>query len=369
EAWGVGGGSGPAPSTTTLVSSANPATAGTSVTFTATVTGTNPSGSVSFTDGGATISGCGAAALSGAGNTRTAACTTSSLAVGTRSIVAHYGGDAANAASSSATLSQVINTASDTTAPSVPTALTASAVSASQINLAWTASTDNVGVTAYQVYRGASLLTTLGAVTSHSDTGLAASTLYSYTVAACDAAGNCSGQSSAASATTQAGGASTNVALAANGALATASSTHGSGAYPLAAVNNNERAGAGAGSGSASNGVWVDATPTGYPDWVQITFNGAKPIDRVVVYTLQDNYASPIEPTDTLTFGLYGVTDFTVQGWDGAAWVTLGTPLTNNNLVKRTIPFTATTTDRIRVNITRALASYSRLTEIEAWGN
>jgi hypothetical protein len=38
-------------------------------------------------------------------------------------------------------------------------------------------------------------------------------------------------------------------------------------------------------------------------------------------------------------------------------------------LVKRTVSFAAFTTDRIRVNITNALASYSRLTEIEAWGN
>jgi hypothetical protein len=38
-------------------------------------------------------------------------------------------------------------------------------------------------------------------------------------------------------------------------------------------------------------------------------------------------------------------------------------------LVKRTVNFAATTTDRIRVNITSAVASYSRITEIEAWGN
>jgi hypothetical protein len=40
-----------------------------------------------------------------------------------------------------------------------------------------------------------------------------------------------------------------------------------------------------------------------------------------------------------------------------------------NNLVKRQVSFTATTTDRIRVNITGGKGGYSRLTEIEAWGN
>ncbi len=90
----------------------------------------------------------------------------------------------------------------DTTAPTVPTGLNATAVSSSQIDLSWTASTDNVGVTAYQVYRDSSLVATLGNVTSYSDTGLTASTFYSYTVAACDAVPNCSAQSAAASATT-----------------------------------------------------------------------------------------------------------------------------------------------------------------------
>jgi hypothetical protein len=62
------------------------------------------------------------------------------------------------------------------------------------------------------------------------------------------------------------------------------------------------------------------------------------------------------------------VTDFNVQGWNGNAWVTLGT-VAGNNLVKRTVSFAAFTTDRIRVNVTNALASSSRITEVEAWGN
>ena len=103
-----------------------------------------------------------------------------------------------------------------------------------------------------------------------------------------------------------------------------------------------------------NGGGWTDATADAFPDWVQITFNGSKTIDRVVVYTLQDNYTSPVEPTDTLTFSRYGITDFTVQGWNGAAWITLAT-VTGNNLVKRTVTFTAFTTDRIRVNVTNAL--------------
>ena len=93
------------------------------------------------------------------------------------------------------------------------------------------------------------------------------------------------------------------------------------------------------------------ATPARFPDWVQINFNGQKTIDHVVVYTLQDNYANPVEPTDTMTFSLYGITAFQVQGWNGTAWVTLGS-VSGNNLVKRTVSFAPYTTDRIRIHVT-----------------
>ena len=102
------------PATTSLSSSLNPSTVGTPVTLTATVTGSSPTGSVSLADGGSALSGCTSLALSGSGNTRTAACTTSSLAAGTHSIVASYSGDAANAPSSSTTLAQVVDGATST---------------------------------------------------------------------------------------------------------------------------------------------------------------------------------------------------------------------------------------------------------------
>jgi hypothetical protein len=133
------------------------------VTFTATVVGTAPTGNVNFTDGGTSIAGCAAVALSGIGNTRTAACSTSSLSAGSHSIVAAYGGDAGNATSSSAALSQVVN----------------------------------------------------------AEPG------------------------------------SSNVALASAGAVASASSTYGSG-YEVTAVNNNECAG----TPFSNGGVWADATGT-----------------------------------------------------------------------------------------------------------
>lgn len=90
----------------------------------------------------------------------------------------------------------------DTIAPSAPTNFAASATSSSNISLTWTASTDNVGVTGYEVRRGGTLIGSPTG-TSFNDNGLAASTTYSYTILAVDAAGNTSATASA-SATTRA---------------------------------------------------------------------------------------------------------------------------------------------------------------------
>jgi len=360
----------------------------------------------------------------------------------------------------------------DATSPTVPSTLSAGASATNTINLTWKSSSDNVGITGYRIERCqgmgcttfAQIATATG--TSYSNTGLVAGTSYGYRVRATDAAGNLSGYSNVATASTyksppitsttgigaspnpsilgsmvtftaqvtgnaptgpvsftdngvviagcgavsltgsgnvrsaacstntlangshpiaarysgDAGNTtstsaaltqtvnassatgSVNVALASNGGVASASSTY-SAAYPVSAVNNNVRSGAGWGAG----GGWNDATAGGFPDWVQINFNGQKTIDHIVVYTLQDNYASPVEPTDAMTFSKYGITAFQVQGWNGTAWVTLGS-VSGNNLVKRTVSFSPFATNRIRIYITNALASWSRITEIEAWG-
>jgi titin len=96
----------------------------------------------------------------------------------------------------------------DNQAPSVPQNLSATAVSSSQIDLTWDASTDDVAVADYNIFRGGSLLTTV-AGTSHSDTSLISGATYSYAVSALDAAGNESGQSTSVSATTDSGGTDT----------------------------------------------------------------------------------------------------------------------------------------------------------------
>ncbi|MEC3992347.1 cellulose binding domain-containing protein [Actinacidiphila sp. DG2A-62] len=93
----------------------------------------------------------------------------------------------------------------DTQAPSAPAGLTVTGTTASSASLSWSPSSDNVGVTGYDVYRGGQLAGTATG-TSFTDTGLAASTAYTYTVKARDAAGNASAASSPVTATTTAGG-------------------------------------------------------------------------------------------------------------------------------------------------------------------
>ena len=99
----------------------------------------------------------------------------------------------------------------DTTAPTVPTGLTASAPTASTVPLSWTASTDQVGVTGYRVRRGGVVVGT-PAGTTFTDTGLAAASRYTYTVTAVDAAGNESAPTPEVVATTAAGSGEVSVA-------------------------------------------------------------------------------------------------------------------------------------------------------------
>jgi chitodextrinase len=107
--------------------------------------------------------------------------------------------DPSNTATATATVSS-----SDTQRPTAPGNLTATAVSSSRIDLDWQASSDNVGVTGYKVYRGGALIASIGTTTSYSDTSVAANNTYSYEVRAVDAAGNLSDPSNTATATTPA---------------------------------------------------------------------------------------------------------------------------------------------------------------------
>ncbi|GAA4187643.1 ricin-type beta-trefoil lectin domain protein [Streptosporangium oxazolinicum] len=93
----------------------------------------------------------------------------------------------------------------DTSPPTAPTNLQASQTTASSTRLSWGASSDNVGVSGYVIFRNGAQVGT-SATTTFTDSGLSAQTTYSYTVRARDAAGNLSPASGAHGVTTPPGG-------------------------------------------------------------------------------------------------------------------------------------------------------------------
>jgi chitodextrinase len=117
----------------------------------------------------------------------------------------------------------------DTTAPTAPAGLTAKASSATSVALTWTAATDDVGVTSYLVRRNNVQIGT-SSTTSYTDSTATASTTYSYTVVARDAAGNLSPASAPASVTTPAAQTAQVIAVEAESGVLTA---------PMAAVTDS----------------------------------------------------------------------------------------------------------------------------------
>jgi hypothetical protein len=430
----TGGATTPSKSTTTTIIAAtpNPSTTGALITFTGTVAGNAPGGSLRFTDNGVAIAGCSAVTLVGSGGTGSGSCSTNGLITGVHAIVVSYSGDTSNSPSTSPTLSQIINAPVDGT--NVALASNGGVASASSVHdygfapggandnrrsgALWgsgggwndgTASTvpdwlqvnfngqktidhvvvysvqDNFsnpaeptesmtftlyGLTDFQVqaWNGSSWIT-LGSVSGNNHVKRMVSfpayttdRIRIYITGTKDSLWSRITEVEAWASSVAAP--MTNYALATNGGVASASSVHDYG-FPAQGANNNQRSGAVWGSG----GGWNDATPLALPDWLQIRFNGPKTINHVVVYSVQDNFANPVEPTESMTFTLYGLTNFEVQGWTGATWITLGT-VTGNRFVKRTVSFSAYTTDRIRIWVTgTADGLWSRITEVEAWGN
>lgn len=186
---------------------------GDEITWTITVTAAqgNITGTVKNSVDGQAISGATVAITGGASATTNSSgvYTFNGIDAGTYTLTASKSGFNPSSGSVTVNADQTTTkdfslTPTDTTPPSAPTGLSATAISPSQINLTWSAATDNVGVTGYLVYRGATQIGATAA-TTYQDNGLAANTAYSYTVKAKDAANNISAASGTASATTQPG--------------------------------------------------------------------------------------------------------------------------------------------------------------------
>lgn len=151
----------------------------------------------------------------------------------------------------------------------------------------------------------------------------------------------------------------TNVAAAANGATASASTAYDPYGLTAAKAINGSR--------TFSGSYWNDQTQNSFPDWLQIEFAGAKTVNEIDLFFLQDNLGTA-EPTEATVFTQYGVTSFEVQYWTGSAWAQVpGGAVNGNDKVWRKVTFPALTTSKIRVQVNAASDVWSRVVEVEAY--
>jgi hypothetical protein len=151
--------------------------------------------------------------------------------------------------------------------------------------------------------------------------------------------------------------------------VVTASSTNATGNYPLLAAVNGVRhtniQWVIAGTAETGNG-WENGSGTP-PAWIQIDFPTARTIDEMEVFTIADAVDYDTEPTLDDTFTLYGIVDFKMQYWNGAAWVDAATFVGNNKVWTRGY-FPAVATDKVRLYITNFAGGAARVVEFQVWG-
>jgi chitodextrinase len=218
---------------------------------------------------------------------------------------------------------QPVLTGGDTTPPSAPSGLHTTANTDTTVSLAWTASTDNVGVTGYNVQQvSGSTSTLLGttAATAFTVSGLSASTAYTFDVTAHDAAGNISAASNTVTVTTSApSGNTTDLAL---HQPVTVSSTNGG--FP--ATN--------AVDGDAS--TYWESTNNVFPQWIQVDLGASKAIGSLTLTLPPSSAWATRTQTITVQASTDGATYTTLVGSTGYTF----NPSTGNTV---TIPATGTT--------------------------
>ncbi|MBC7930185.1 MAG: M36 family metallopeptidase [Rubrivivax sp.] len=161
-----------------------------------------------------------------------------------------------------------------------------------------------------------------------------------------------------------------NVADADTGATATASSTQTSRNYsPGGAIDGDRK-----GIDWENGGGWNDNTRGVWPDHLTVTFNGLQTISEIRLYTLQNDFRNPQEPTPLTPADLYGIQDFEVQTCTGSGESavcttipTVGT-VTGNDKAMRVFLFTPINANAIRIKVNNGRVHYSRIVEVEAFG-
>jgi chitodextrinase len=225
----------------------------------------------------------------------------------------------------------------DTSAPSIPAGLVSSNITSTSFTLSWNASTDNVAVTGYDVYKNGALATSVS-TTSVSITGLTSGTAYAMTVKAKDAAGNISAGSTALTITTSSS--SSNLALNKNG---TASSV----------LNNNPSFIAGKAFDGATGTRWVSSAADA--NWIYVDLAAFYDVSSVVL-----NFSTSYFPSG-----------FKVQvSSDASSWTDVYSTTTSTSGGIKQITFSAVTARYVRMLGTKLNLSQGQynLYEFEVYG-
>jgi len=215
----------------------------------------------------------------------------------------------------------------DTQAPSAPGNLTSPAHTSSSVSLSWSASTDNVGVTGYQVRQAGAIVATVSG-TSYTVNGLNPGAAYTFTVTATDAAGNTSAASNAVNVTTSAA-ANTNLAAGKPTSESGHTQTYSSGNV----VDGN------------ANTYW-ESVDNAFPQWIQVDLGAATAISRIVLKLPPSTSWGARTQTLSAQGSTDGSTFTTVKNSAGYTF----DPNSGGNAV--TITFTSTSQRYVRLNFT-----------------
>ena len=160
----------------------------------------------------------------------------------------------------------------------------------------------------------------------------------------------------------------TNVALAANGGVASAQNYTQDGVYSglhfqPSYANDGVRY-------ISPNGdeYWRDEN--GLPTWLRIDFNGIKLINEIDVYTVRDDWPTQGDPSSIENFTTFGTQSLDVEYMNPQtqAWSSIpGGSISGNNLLWRKFTFSPLATNAIRVKVNASPDNVARIDEVEAW--
>jgi hypothetical protein len=154
-----------------------------------------------------------------------------------------------------------------------------------------------------------------------------------------------------------------NWALASLGSIASATNSSSNPAVSPAQAINGSRIG-----NNDVTGFWSTDGVVLVPHTFTVDFGQVRSVREIDIFQVQDTPASWQPPTLSMVFTLYGIQDFNLEYWDGAAWQPIpGGNVVGTNKVWLQIVFSPISTSKIRLNSTKTVDGSSRLVEIEAW--